>query len=192
MANGIPIQSLPNATTPLSGSDVIIVQQNGITKKSTITAGQAAAQSTANTALSTANSKLSSVTRDRTLTGDGTAGSPLGVAVTQKKYRGYLNVSLGPPPSSPIIISFSPIGANTVGNIVWTTPGAGTLVGTLSSAFPATKFFGIVGNNLYNGYITYLQRTSDNTIEIGINDYDGNPVNISFGINIPIDITVEI
>lgn len=103
---GITISLLPQATVPLTGSELTIVEQGGVTKKSTINAGQQialdvanAAQTTAdsaasdatdaldtaNTALanastaqSTANGKLSTVAVDgTTITGNGTVGNEL-------------------------------------------------------------------------------------------------------------------
>lgn len=104
---GIQIQSLPTAST-LTGSELAVVSQNNITKKTTIddinaaplaaandAANDAAtalstaqaAQSTANTALSTANGKLSTVSvNGATMTGNGTSGSPLS-AITPTTYQ---------------------------------------------------------------------------------------------------------
>lgn len=98
MAGGVEIPTLPSAST-LDGSELIVVEQGGVTKKSTISASQQialdaanAAQSTAasaassataastaaSTAQTTANSKLSSVSVDgTTITGNGTIGNPL-------------------------------------------------------------------------------------------------------------------
>jgi hypothetical protein len=56
---GTTIPLLPSATTPLDGTELIIVEQGGVTKKSTITAGQQIALDAANTAQSTANSAAS-------------------------------------------------------------------------------------------------------------------------------------
>jgi len=106
---GIQIQSLPTASA-LTGSELAVVSQNNVTKKTTIedinaaplaaasdaasdaasalSAANAAqstantAQSTANTAQSTANGKLSTVSVDgTTITGNGTSGNPLVASV---------------------------------------------------------------------------------------------------------------
>lgn len=213
MAGAITIPGLPTATTPLSGSDLIVVEQNGVTKKSTVQAAQQIAltaannaqttataantaannaQTTANNANANANTRLLVVSHDTTLTGDGTVASPLSVTATQKKYRGYINIPLGPPPGNVPYVAFGAIGANTVGNIVWTIPSAGTLRGVLANAFPATSFFGMVGNIGSNGpCITSLEWIDNSTIEIYIYNLTGALTTPSFSI-FPIDITVNI
>lgn len=213
MAGEITIPGLPTAST-LSGSDLIVVEQNGVTKKSTVQAGQqialtaannaqtaannaqtaATAANTAATAANTnANTRLLVVSHDTTLTGDGTVGSPLSVTATQKKYRGYINITVGPGPGFVPMVAFGAIGANTVGNIVWTIPSAGTLRGVLANAFPGTSFFGMVGNIVTtNGpYITYLEWQDNSTIEIYIYDLTGALTTPNFSL-FPIDITVNI
>lgn len=59
---GIAITNLPQATVPLTGSELTIVEQGGVTKKSTINAGQQIALDAANAAQSTADSALSDAT----------------------------------------------------------------------------------------------------------------------------------
>ena len=59
---GITISLLPQATLPLNGADKIIVEQGGVTKQSTITAGQQIALDTANAAQVTADSAASDAT----------------------------------------------------------------------------------------------------------------------------------
>lgn len=216
MAGGIRIPFLPSAST-LDGSELIIVEQGGVTKKSTISESQqialdaanaaqtdannassaalsaqstantaitnaATAQSTANTAIanaataqSTANSKLSTVAVDGvTITGNGTVGNPLEV-VGDIEYRGYLTISGGG-------VTFASI-KNNVGAIAWSVVGNGELQGTLSNAFPVTKFFGLVGN--LNGgnvpYINILRRSNDNTLIIDIFKFDGTRTGTPFG-----------
>jgi hypothetical protein len=85
---GIQIQSLPTAST-LTGSELAVVSQNNVTKKTTIDDINAAplaaasdAASDAATAQSTANGKLSTVSVDgTTITGNGTSGNPLVASV---------------------------------------------------------------------------------------------------------------
>jgi hypothetical protein len=224
MAGGTEIPTLPSATTPLDGSELIIVEQGGVTKKSTISASQqialdaasaaqttansanstantaisnaataqstantgvsnaATAQSTANTAVanaataqSTANGKLSTVAVDgTTITGNGTVGNPL-VAVGDIEYKGYLTISGGG-------VTFTSI-KNDVGAIAWSVVDNGVLNGVLTSAFPVTKFFGLVGNLNGGGvpYINVVRRLNDNTVGIDIFKFDGTQASTPFG-----------
>ena len=59
MAGGIRIPFLTSATTPLDGTELIVVEQGGVTKKSTISASQQIALDAANAAQTTANTAVS-------------------------------------------------------------------------------------------------------------------------------------
>lgn len=153
------ISNLPSAST-LTGAEVVVVNQGGITKKSTVTSIQAIP-------LAAANSKLSTVAVDgTTITGNGTVGNPLAV-VGDIEYRGYLTISGGG-------VAFTSI-KNNVGTIVWSVVGNGVLNGVLTNAFPVTKFFGLVGNLNGGGvpYINVVRRLNDNTVGIDIFKFDG-------------------
>lgn len=66
MAGGVEIPTLPSATTPLDGSEIIVVEQGGVTKKSTISASQQIALDAANAAQTTANSASSAASTAQT------------------------------------------------------------------------------------------------------------------------------
>jgi hypothetical protein len=66
MAGGTEIPTLPSATTPLDGSKLIIVEQGGVTKKSTISASQQIALDVASAAQTTANSASSAASAAQT------------------------------------------------------------------------------------------------------------------------------
>jgi hypothetical protein len=66
MAGGTEIPTLPSATTPLDGSELIIVEQGGVTKKSTISASQQIALDAASAAQTTANSASSAASAAQT------------------------------------------------------------------------------------------------------------------------------
>jgi hypothetical protein len=66
MEGGIRIPFLTNATTPLDGSELIIVEQGGVTKKTTVDAGQQIALDAANAAQTTANSASSAASAAQT------------------------------------------------------------------------------------------------------------------------------
>lgn len=157
------ISNLPSAAT-LTGTEVVVVNQGGVTKKSTVTSVQAIP-------LAAANSKLSTVAVDgTTITGNGTVGNPLVAAggSNYKEYRGYLTITGG---SSVAFTSLK----NDVGEVVWTVHSNGQLRGTLTSAFLAAKFFGMVGNlNASNTpYINVVRRLNDNVIIVDIFPHEG-------------------
>lgn len=164
------ISNLPSAST-LTGAEVVVVNQGGVTKKSTVTSVQAIP-------LAAANSKLSTVAVDgTTITGNGTVGNPL-VAVggsDYKEYRGYLTISGGG-------VTFTSM-KNDVGNIAWAVVGNGELQGTLSNAFLINKFFGISGS--MNGgnvpYITITRRLFDSVVGVDIFKFDGTRTGTPFG-----------
>ena len=86
MEGGIRIPFLTNATTPLDGSELIIVEQGGVTKKSTISASQqialdaaSAAQTTANTAV--ANAATAQSTANTGVSNAATAQSTANTAI---------------------------------------------------------------------------------------------------------------
>lgn len=66
MAGGVEIPDLTSATTPLDGSEIIVVEQGGVTKKSTISASQQIALDAANAAQTTANSASSAASTAQT------------------------------------------------------------------------------------------------------------------------------
>jgi hypothetical protein len=155
------ISNLPSAAT-LTGAEVVVVNQGGVTKRSTVTSVQTIPLAAAAAAQSTADGKLSTVAVDgTTITGDGTVGNPLvaggGVVFTSMK--------------------------NDVGNIVWAVVGNGELQGTLSNAFLASKFYGISGS--MNGgnvpYITITKRIFDSIVGVDIFKFDGTRSGTPFG-----------
>lgn len=171
------ISNLPSAAT-LTGAEVVVVNQGGVTKKSTVTSVQTIPLAAATAAQSTANSKLSTVAVDgTTITGDGTVGNPLVAAggSNYKEYRGYLTISGGG-------VTFTSM-KNDVGNIAWAVVGNGELQGTLSNAFLINKFFGISGS--MNGgnvpYITITRRIFDSIVGVDIFKFDGTRSGTPFG-----------
>jgi hypothetical protein len=204
--SGVTIPLLTSATTPLDGSELIIVEQGGVTKRSTISESQqialdaanaaqttansassaaSTAQTTANTAVAnastaqtTANSKLSTVAVDgTTITGNGTVGSPL-VANVGSSAKEYRGYLT----ISGGGVTFTSL-QNDVGNIVWTNPSSGMLYGTLSGAFLSNKFWGISGSLNAGGvpYFTDVQRFVDDIITVGIFKHDGTQTGTPFG-----------
>ena len=206
MAGGVEIPDLTSATTPIDCSEIIVVEQGGVTKKSTISASQqialdaanaaqttansassaaSTAQTTANTAVSdaataqsTANGKLSTVAVDgTTITGNGTVGNPL-----------VANISV-PPKEYRGYLTISGGGVaftslqNDVGTIVWSVISNGVLNGVLTGAFLSANFFGLVGNLNGSGvpYINVVRRLNDNTVGIDIFKFDGTQTGTPFG-----------
>jgi hypothetical protein len=128
------------AAATLTGAEVVIVNQSGVTKKSTVTDVQAIPLAAAVAAQTTADAKLATVAVDgTTITGDGTVGDPLvaNVSIPPKEYRGYLTISGST--ITPTIFQ------NDIGNIVWTKPSNGVLQGNLVGAFPDNKCWIIAG-----------------------------------------------
>ena len=171
------ISNLPSAAT-LTGAEVVVVNQGGVTKRSTVTNVQTIPLAAAAAAQSTADGKLSTVAVDgTTITGNGTVGNPLVAAGGSnfKEYRGYLTISGG----GVVFTSMK----NDVGNIVWAVVGNGELQGTLSNAFLASKFYGISGS--MNGgnvpYITITRRIFDSIVGVDIFKFDGTRSGTPFG-----------
>jgi hypothetical protein len=164
------ISNLPSAAT-LTGAEVVVVNQGGVTKRSTVTNVQTIPLAAAAAAQSTADGKLSTVAVDgTTITGNGTVGNPLVAAGGSnfKEYRGYLTITGGS------TVSFTSL-KNDVGEVVWTVHSNGQLRGTLTSAFLAAKFFGMVGNlNASNTpYINVVRRLNDNVIIVDLFPHEG-------------------
>jgi hypothetical protein len=171
------ISELAPAAT-LTGAEVVIVNQSGVTKRSTVTDVQAIPLAAATAAQTTANAKLATVAVDgTTITGNGTVGNPLvaNVGSSAKEYRGYLTISGGG-------VTFTSL-QNDVGNIVWDNPSDGTLNGTLSGAFLSAKFWGISGSLSSGGvaYFTITRRLFDNIIGVDIIKHDGTKTGTPFG-----------
>jgi hypothetical protein len=171
------ISNLPSAAT-LTGAEVVVVNQGGVTKRSTVTNVQTIPLAAAAAAQSTADGKLSTVAVDgTTITGNGTVGNPLVAAggSNYKEYRGFLTISGGG-------VTFTSM-KNDVGNIVWAVVGNGELQGTLSNAFLASKFYGISGS--MNGsnvpYITITRRIFDSVVGVDIFKFDGTRSGTPFG-----------
>ena len=80
MAGGVEIPDLTSATTPLDGSEIIVVEQGGVTKKSTISASQQIALDAASAAQTTANSASSAASTAQTTAN--TAQTTANTAVT--------------------------------------------------------------------------------------------------------------
>jgi hypothetical protein len=107
-----------------------------------------------------------------TITGSGTLADPLvaNVGVSYKTYKGFLTISGGG-----TVVSFDSI-TNEIGNIVWTIQTTGLLFGTLTDAFPSTKYFGIVGGMLASPYFFSIERQLDSRVRVFIRDVTGTAV----------------
>lgn len=62
------------------------------------------------------------------------------------------------------------LGTNSLGAITWTRTGAGNYTGTLTSAFPNGKTFVITGSANGNAMFIKALRSSDNTINVSVQD----------------------
>lgn len=134
-------------TTATSAASAASAAQSTANSASTAASN---AQTTANSAATaasnaqtTANGKLSSVTTDSSLSGNGTSGSPLSVVKDYKSYVAVLSQSGTSAPTATVLKN------ELSGSIVFTYSGLGVYIGTLAGAFIQNKTYATISQTNY-------------------------------------------
>lgn len=169
------ISELAPAAT-LTGAEVVIVNQSGVTKRSTVTDVQAIPLAAATAAQTTANAKLATVAVDgTTITGDGTFGNPLAANVGSA-YDVYTIVATTTGGAQ--VFTINATLQNTIGTIVWTYDSTGYWIGTLTGLCTGDNTVGYMLNNA-NSLVSFF-KIDNNSIGLNATDFAFAQINNAF------------